>query len=115
MSPTREDPRAGLVGVLHDLAREISTDSDTAVEVGTMFRSPGLRAEGKILAFLGFDGELIVKLPRPRGQELLDAGAALSRHGGRRLRTIRGGFFLKTSRRHALSCGPEVSRRGLCW
>ena len=24
MSPTREDPRAGLVGVLHDLAREIS-------------------------------------------------------------------------------------------
>ena len=76
MSPTREDPRAGLVGVLHDLAREISTDSDTAVEVGTMFRSPGLRAEGKILAFLGFDGELIVKLPRPRGQELLDAGAA---------------------------------------
>lgn len=76
MSSTREDPRADLVGVLHDLAREISADGDTGVEVGTMFRSPGLRAEGKIFAFLGFDGELIVKLPGTRGQELVDAGTA---------------------------------------
>lgn len=38
------------------------------VEVGTMSRSPGLRLDGTILAFLGFDGELIVKLPDPRGR-----------------------------------------------
>lgn len=47
MNPSREDPRADLVGVLHDLAREISAGGDTGVEVGTMFRSPGLRADGK--------------------------------------------------------------------
>lgn len=76
MSSTREDPRADLVGVLHDLARELSAAGDTDVEVGTMFRSPGLRVDGKILAFLGFDGELIVKLPRTRGLELIADGAA---------------------------------------
>ena len=69
-----EDPRADLVGVLHDLARGVGSEGD--VEVGTMFRSPGLRWKGKIVAFLGFDGELIVKLPRDRGQELLATGAA---------------------------------------
>lgn len=39
-----------------------------------MSRSPGLRLDGTILTFLGFDGELIVKLPDPRGQELIAAG-----------------------------------------
>ncbi|MCT1775014.1 TfoX/Sxy family protein [Brachybacterium sp. p3-SID957] len=46
------------------------------VEVGTIFRSPGLRLDGTIFAFLGFDGELIVKLPNARGQELIAAGEA---------------------------------------
>lgn len=41
-----------------------------------MFRSPGLRLDGTIFAFLGFDGELIVKLPNARGQELIAAGEA---------------------------------------
>lgn len=76
MSPSREDPRADLVGVLHDLAREISAGGDTGVEVGTMFRSPGLRADGKIVAFLGFDGGLIVKLPHTRGRDLIANDAA---------------------------------------
>lgn len=74
MKLTPEDPRADLVGVLHDLARGVGSEGD--VEVGTMFRSPGLRVGGTILAFLGFDGELIVKLPHARGQELIAAGEA---------------------------------------
>lgn len=74
MTRETEDPRAELAGVLHDLAREIGAEGN--VEVGTMFRSPGLRVHGRILAFLGFDGGLIVKLPRDRGQELVEGGAA---------------------------------------
>lgn len=74
MALSPQEPRADLVGVLHELAQEVGTDSD--VQVGTMFRSPGLRWKGKIVAFLGFDGELIVKLPRDRGQDLLATGAA---------------------------------------
>ncbi|MFD6883212.1 hypothetical protein [Rhodococcus sp. NPDC060084] len=34
--------------------------SDPAVEMGTMFRSPGLRVGGRIFAFLGGDQRLIV-------------------------------------------------------
>ncbi|TDC42198.1 MmcQ/YjbR family DNA-binding protein [Actinomadura sp. KC345] len=40
------------------------------------FRSPGLRVGGKVFAFLGFDGELIVKLPSDRANAFVDAGTA---------------------------------------
>lgn len=50
--------------------------SDSEVEHGTMFRSPGLRVGGKIFAFLGHDDRLIVKLPRPRALELIATGVA---------------------------------------
>jgi TfoX/Sxy family transcriptional regulator of competence genes len=61
-----------------DLLDAIAADfeDDQEVTMGTMFRSPGLRVGGKIFAFLGYDGELIVKLPGDRVRELVDDGAA---------------------------------------
>lgn len=49
---------------------------DGTLEIRTMFRSPGIRAGGKIVAFLGRDGGLIVKLPRQEAIELIERGAA---------------------------------------
>jgi len=61
-----------------DLLERISADfkDEPGVVMGTMFRSPGLRVGDKIFAFLGFEGRLIVKLPRDRAVELVDAGTA---------------------------------------
>lgn len=61
--------------LLDELAAEFA--DDPAVSVGTMFRSPGLRVGSKIFAFLGFEGELIVKLPNDRVAELVQAGEAV--------------------------------------
>ncbi len=33
------------------------------VDIGRMFGSEGLRIRGKIFAFVGFDGDLMLKLP----------------------------------------------------
>lgn len=49
---------------------------DPAIEMGTMFHSPGLRVGGKIFAFLGGDQRLIVKLPRARALEAVGTGTA---------------------------------------
>lgn len=106
MTRETEDPSADLVGVLHDLAREIGTEGD--VEVGTMFRSPGLRVHGKILAFLGFGGELIVKLPRDRGQELVEDGAAAPVVMG--TRTMKEWFELPAARTPAESYAAWLPR-----
>jgi TfoX/Sxy family transcriptional regulator of competence genes len=61
-----------------EILSEIAGDyeADEAVELRTMFRRPGLRVNGKIFAFLGFGRRLIVKVPRPRAQELVGAGEA---------------------------------------
>jgi TfoX/Sxy family transcriptional regulator of competence genes len=48
-----------------------------------MFGSEGLRAGSKFFAFVGAEGELIVKLPATRVAELLAAGAAEPVHIGR--------------------------------
>lgn len=60
------------MGIMEDLAAELGQDAP--IEIGTMFRSPGIRTLGKIVAFLGYDDELIVKLPRPRAEELIAEG-----------------------------------------
>ncbi|WTW96288.1 hypothetical protein OG216_24260 [Streptomycetaceae bacterium NBC_01309] len=51
-------------------------DDEYGIDTGTMFRSPGLRVDGKVFAFLGHDGGLIVKLPEERARLLIDAGTA---------------------------------------
>lgn len=46
------------------------------VDMGRMFSTEGLRIRGKVYAFLSHDGELIVKVPRDRGNELVADGSA---------------------------------------
>lgn len=50
---------------------------DGPLEIGTMFRRPGIRTAGTIVAFLGADGEVIAKLPVERVQQRFAAGDAL--------------------------------------
>ena len=59
-----------------DLLLEIraALENDGPVEIGTMFRRPGLRTGNKIVAFLGHGDRLIVKLPRLRAAALFDDG-----------------------------------------
>ncbi|WP_219417245.1 hypothetical protein [Pseudonocardia nigra] len=61
-----------------DLLDRIAEDFDTEPDVamGTMFHSPGLRVGGKVFAFLGHHGQLIVKLPSDRASEFVNAGTA---------------------------------------
>ena len=61
-----------------DLLLGIKTalEDDGPVEIGTMFRNPGLRTGNKLIAFLGHEDRLIVKLPRPRAIALIDDGSA---------------------------------------
>lgn len=63
------------VGLLQEIAARLHHEGP--LDIGTMFRSPGIRAGGKIVAFLGHDDRLIAKLPRERAVELVarcDAG-----------------------------------------
>lgn len=71
MTEVRDAPNRDL---LDELALAFAEDPEVAI--ASMFRSPGLRVGGKVFAFLGFDGELIVKLPRERSLQLIDEGAA---------------------------------------
>lgn len=58
--------------VLEELAAALS--SEAPVELATMFRSPAVSSAGKIVAFLGHDDRLIMKLPRERAVELMADG-----------------------------------------
>jgi hypothetical protein len=62
------------VELLSEIAAQL--DHHGPLEIGTMFRSPGIRAGGKIVAFLGHDDRLIAKLPRQRAVELVERGDA---------------------------------------
>jgi TfoX/Sxy family transcriptional regulator of competence genes len=44
------------------------------VDIGRMFGSEGLRVRGKVFAFVGFDGGLILKLPEARVDEISAEG-----------------------------------------
>ena len=46
------------------------------VDIGPMFGSEGLRIRGKVFAFVGYRGGLVVKLPAERVDALEAAGAA---------------------------------------
>jgi hypothetical protein len=58
--------------VLDDLFEELSRD--TPLELATMFRSPAISSGGKIVAFLGRNDRLIMKLPRERAVVLMADG-----------------------------------------
>jgi len=44
------------------------------VDIGPMFGSEGVRVRGKVFAFVGHAGDLIVKLPEERVDELASRG-----------------------------------------
>ena len=46
------------------------------VDIGPMFGSEGLRVRGKVFAFVASGGELLIKVPQARADELVAAGAA---------------------------------------
>lgn len=54
-----------------------------AVSRATMFGSEGLRVETKFFAFVGGDGQLIVKLPAAQAAALVSAGEASPVRAGR--------------------------------
>lgn len=60
---------------IFDPIAQVYLDRD-GVDIGRMFASEGLRIRGKIFAFLGFEGELMLKLPAARTAELVDPGDA---------------------------------------
>ncbi|WP_432949377.1 MmcQ/YjbR family DNA-binding protein [Kribbella sp. CA-253562] len=76
----RSDRRRG-----QDLLDELSTAYDglPGVDRSLMFGSEGLRVGTKFFAFVGAEGELIVKLPADRVAGLLAANAAEPVHIGR--------------------------------
>jgi hypothetical protein len=62
-------PSGITLDLLHALAERLGEDGP--VEIGTMFRSPGLRTGTKILAFIGHGDRLIIKLPHARANALI--------------------------------------------
>ena len=46
------------------------------VDIGPMFGSEGLRIRGKVFAFVGYRGSLVVKVPEARADELVESGTA---------------------------------------
>jgi hypothetical protein len=46
------------------------------VDIGPMFGSEGLRIRGKVFAFVGFAGELVIKVPEGRADEVVASGVA---------------------------------------
>lgn len=75
-----------MAGVDAELLEEIAAQlvHDGPLSIRTMFRSPGIRAGDKIVAFLSRDGGLILKLPRARALDLIADGAAAEVTMGRR-------------------------------
>ncbi|MCU1505108.1 MAG: hypothetical protein JWP05_77 [Microbacteriaceae bacterium] len=69
---TSASPEA--LDLLHHIA--MALENDGPIEIGTMFRSPGLRTRKTIVAFLGHDDRLIIKLPRARAVALVGDGVA---------------------------------------
>lgn len=61
----------------HDVFDPIAQDHLTLPEtdIGPMFGTVGLRVRGKVYAFVGHEGGLVVKVPEERADELSASGA----------------------------------------
>jgi hypothetical protein len=60
--------------LFHDLAPDFLQREH--VDQTTMFGSEALRLRGKVFAFVGREGALVVKLPAERAADLVEAGDA---------------------------------------
>jgi len=61
------------VAALYDLVSELP--ARPPVTQGRMFNGDGLRVRGRMFAFIGRNGDLVVKLPEPRVRHLVDQHA----------------------------------------
>ncbi|MET0672088.1 MAG: TfoX/Sxy family protein [Microbacterium pygmaeum] len=69
-----EEGAARAHAIFDPIAAEYLTKPD--VDMGPMFGSEGLRIRGKIFAFVGYRGGLVVKVPETRADEIVAAGTA---------------------------------------
>lgn len=77
----RRSRRASAQAVFDDLAAEYA--DRPAVGRGPMFGSLGLTASGHFFAFVGREGQLVVKLPAAHAANLVAAGEATAVRAGR--------------------------------
>ena len=71
----RDDPAVARSYAIFDpIAQELL--GRDGVDIGPMFGSEGLRIRGKVFAFIASGGELLVKVPEARADELVAAGTA---------------------------------------
>lgn len=80
---------AAAVARAHEIFDPIAADylARPGVDVGPMFGSEGVRIRGKVFAFVGYRGTLVVKVPAARADELEAAGVGeRMRMSGRTMR-----------------------------
>ena len=70
--PTSHEVVARAHAVFDPIAHEYLARAD--VDIGPMFGSEGVRVRGKVFAFIGHAGDLILKLPEERVDELAARG-----------------------------------------
>lgn len=60
----------------HEIFDPIAADylGRPGVDIGPMFGSEGLRIRGKVFAFVGYRGGLVVKVPEARAADLVATG-----------------------------------------
>lgn len=61
-------PAPDAPAVFDAIAQNLFTRPD--VDMGPMFGSEGMRVRGKVFAFMGYRGSLVVKVPQARADEL---------------------------------------------
>jgi hypothetical protein len=71
---TDEEGSARAHAIFDPIAAEYLTRPD--VDIGPMFGSEGLRIRGKIFAFVGYRGGLVVKVPEARADEIVTTDVA---------------------------------------
>jgi len=74
--------RAAGQELLDELVAEV-TAGMPGIERAPLFGSSGVRRDGALVAFIGRGGELVVRLPEGRAQQLLASGAAREVRMGR--------------------------------
>jgi hypothetical protein len=77
----RRSRRAAAQGILDELALDYAHRTD--VDRATMFGSEGLRVNARFFAFVGSEGQLIVKVPADQASALVASGEATAVRAGR--------------------------------